>query len=103
MTSPHWDLAFAIEHSTNRCIIVSTPGWPVICIKAGLTQVAISAILFNQLGALAKVRNILREVSTTLRYKGSEMEHHFKANRIAFIHLCDLCTFAQAGIHILSV
>ncbi len=53
------NIAGTSQHLMNGGIVLGTPGGPVIGIETGLTQVALTAVTFDQIRAFAEVGNIL--------------------------------------------
>src|SRR5581483_12167090 len=97
------DLTRAIEHLTDRGIVIFAPGRPVIGVEASLSQVAWATVALNQFWPLAEVGHILREVAAALGHKRAKVKHYFKAYRVALIDLGIFDALAQTWIHILAL
>ena len=62
---------------------VLAPRWPVVGVKAGAAVVAGARIFFQQILALAVIRQIFRQVAARFGNKRAEIQHHVFANDVA--------------------
>ena len=84
-------------------LVFLAPARPVMGVEAALALIFGPGVLRHQVGALAEIRHVLREMPARLGRKGPKVAQHLEADDVLLVDLGLLHRRPQPGQHVLAV